>query len=127
MSKVKVEAALLEGFRVQNRSRELEWFADEPKEIGGENTAPKPSELLLSALASCKLITMRMYANRKNWDVTGLRVDLEILETGQKVTILKKITFPEALDNAQRERLTDISGRCPVAKMVKESVEYVIS
>ncbi|MFZ9028219.1 MAG: OsmC family protein [Crocinitomicaceae bacterium] len=127
MEGTSVKAALLEGYRVENRSRDLEWFADEPESIGGTNTAPKPSELLLSALTSCKLITMRMYAERKGWDVSGLKVDLQILEMGEKTIVSKKIIFPENLDEKQRERLTEISGRCPVAKMVKDSIEYVIS
>lgn len=126
MEGTSVKAALLEGYRVENKSRDLEWFADEPESIGGTNTAPKPSELLLSALTSCKLITMRMYAERKGWDVSGLKVDLEIIERSDKTLLSKKITFPDNLDQAQRERLTEISGRCPVAKMVSDSFEYVI-
>ena len=126
MEGTSVKAVLLEGYRVENKSRDLEWFADEPESIGGTNTAPKPSELLLSALTSCKLITMRMYAERKGWDVSGLKVDLEIIERSDKTLLSKKITFPDNLDQAQRERLTEISGRCPVAKMVSDSFEYVI-
>ena len=126
MEGTSVKAALLHGYRVENKSRGLEWFADEPESIGGTNTAPKPSELLLSALTSCKLITMRMYAERKGWDVNGLKVDLEIIERSDKTLLSKKITFPGNLDQAQRERLIEISGRCPVAKMVSDSFEYVI-
>lgn len=126
MKGTSIKSALLEGFRVENTSRGLNWFADEPESIGGTDTAPKPSELLLSALASCKLITMRMYAERKGWDVSGLKVDLEIIERSDKTILSKKITFPDNLDQAQCQRLTEISGRCPVAKMVSESFEYVI-
>jgi len=126
MEGTSIHAALLEGYKVENKSRGLEWFADEPESIGGTNTAPKPSELLLSALTSCKLITMRMYAERKGWDVSGLKVDLEIIERSDKTLLSKKITFPGNLDQAQRERLIEISGRCPVAKMVSDSFEYVI-
>ena len=126
MESTSVKAALLYGYRVENKSRGLEWFADEPESIGGTNTAPKPSELLLSALTSCKLITMRMYAERKGWDVNGLKVDLEIIERSDKTLLSKKITFPGNLDQAQRERLIEISGRYPVANMVSDSFEYVI-
>ena len=126
MEGTSVKATLLEGYIVENKSRDLEWFADEPESIGGTDSAPKPSELLLSALTSCKLITMRMYAERKGWDVSGLKVDLEIIERSDKTLLSKKMTFPNNLDQAQRERLTEISGRCPVAKMVSDSFEYVI-
>lgn len=125
MGDVAVIAELKNGFQVKNSARSHAWFADEPIDVGGEDLAPKPSELLLSALASCKLITMRMYAERKGWSTDGLSIHLEILERAPKTRISKKISFPKELDEAQCARLKEISGRCPVAKMVQDSIEYV--
>lgn len=126
MADVSIKSELVEGYRVKNSARNHNWFSDEPEDKGGDDSAPKPGELFLSALASCKLITMRMYGLRKGWSVDDLKIDLEILERGDKTIILKKISFPADLDSDQCKRLTEISGRCPVAKMVKDSVEYVI-
>src|SRR3712207_5174491 len=51
--------------------------ADEPKEHGGEDSAPSPQELLAASLASCTAITMEMYAQRKGWQLPDLSVDVE--------------------------------------------------
>lgn len=126
MGDICVDSKLLDGYRVQNSARDHEWFSDEPQDNGGLNSAPKPGELLLSALASCKLITMKMYGSRKGWKVDDVTIHLEVLERAEKTKVLKKISFPESLDETQKARLIEISNRCPVAKMVKDSIEYVI-
>lgn len=123
---IKVEATLGKNYEVQNKARNHVIHAGEPEDVGGSNNAAKPSELLLSSLASCKLITIDMYAQRKGWDVHPLSISLEILDKGDYVLIEKKINFPDHLTTEQKERLTIISGRCPVAKMLSKSIEYKI-
>jgi putative redox protein len=126
MGKIALKAALKEGYTVDNFSRDHFWIADEPKDLGGNDRGPKPTELLLSSLASCKLITMQMYASRKGWDIGEVDIELEILDVKETTIIEKKLTFRNELDGKQQQRLIEISGRCPVAKMLKQSVEFKI-
>lgn len=126
MGGIRIKSSIQDSYRVTNSARNYEWYADEPVEDGGNDSAPKPGELLLSALASCKLITMKMYAQRKGWGVDGMDIELEVIGRGDKTIVRKRISFPEGLDEAQKGRLTEISGRCPIAKMVKDSIVYVI-
>ena len=46
--------------------RNGQFIVDEPKNAGGRDTGPDPFTLLLSSLASCTLITLRMYIHRKD-------------------------------------------------------------
>lgn len=98
--------------------------ADEPGELGGTDSGPDPFALLLSALASCVLITVAMYARRKGWPLEGLRATLtptrESAKPLERVRIELKIDG--ALDAEQRARLLEIAGRCPMHRTLEAGV-----
>lgn len=114
------------GFTVKMTVRGHEVIADEPEDVGGTNLGAKPGELLLSSLAGCKLITMRMYAERKGWELGETTIELRYIEKDDPTIVGKKIRFSGDLDEDQVKRLIDISGRCPVAKMLQNSITYEV-
>lgn len=95
--------------------------ADEPGDLGGHNTGPTPYELLLGAVGACKAITAKMYADRKGWPLTKVRVDLSHDRPhgrGGPELITAVLTFEGDLDDEQRERLLEIAEKCPVQKTI---------
>ena len=121
---IEVSGSLKEKYTVNNTARSHEWLADEPLDVGGMDLGPKPSELLLSALISCKIITIMMYAGRKGWEVQDVNISLKMGEKSEITLIEKSISFTGNLDEAQTQRLIDVSARCPVAKMLGNSIEF---
>lgn len=103
------------------------WKADEPLEIGGKNQGPNPYELLLSALTSCSAITMKMYANRKEWPMEGAEIQCELVKEDPNApySIRRKIKVLGPLDAEQRERLIQIANLCPVHKMLNQNTTIV--
>ena len=61
--------------------------ADEGPELGGKDAGPAPYDLLTSALAACTVITLRMYAERKQWPVTVVHADVHYVRDGDKQRI----------------------------------------
>ena len=99
-------------------------IADEPIDLGGKNTGMTPTELLASSLAACTCITLRMYANRKQWNVESIETHVTISnQEDSKTTLFERtITFTGTIDTIQRVRLLDIANHCPVHKILSHTI-----
>src|SRR5450830_1657293 len=83
--------------------------ADEPLDNKGTDTGPAPYELLLAALAACTSLTLRMYADRKGWDLGSIHVDARFSRDDCGLeNIERTITFGNALTREQLTRLGEI-------------------
>lgn len=92
---------------------------DEPVDAGGDDNGPTPVEYLLTAIGSCVSITLRMYAERKGWDVGVITVNVSQFKDENGSHLTEEISFEKEITEEQRKRLLVIAGKCPVAKMVK--------
>ncbi|MBY0050608.1 OsmC family protein [Brevibacillus agri] len=73
----KATAHLQEGMVVKARSRNFEVTVDEPKSLGGTDTAMNPVELVLSALGACQSIVARVYAKKFGVHLDDFWVEVE--------------------------------------------------
>jgi len=99
-------------------------IADEPVKTGGQDTGPDPFTLLLASLASCTLATLRMYIDRKEWNIPNIAVSTNMFQTKQGEEVLtfldRDITFPDSeVSVEQKNRLTEIAQACPVSKILE--------
>jgi putative redox protein len=60
-----------------------------------------------------------MYAQRKQWSLQGLQVDVDLHIQGEARTITRRLRLTGDLSDAQRLRLADIAERTPVTVTLK--------
>ncbi len=111
--------------------------ADEPVAVGGNDYGPSPYDLLLASLGACTVMTLRMYVNRKKWDVEEMVVhlshnkdyakDCEDCEASDtKIDhIYKYISIKGNVDAKQKARMLEIADRCPVHKTLHNPLKVV--
>lgn len=112
-----------EKYKVTHSNGRHEFFADEPIEKGGMDTAPTADELLESALASCTVVTLRMYTDHKQWDVGTIDISVSLKREEGKTIISRQLKFEHQLTNEQQQRLIQVAKNCPVSKTLGAASE----
>jgi putative redox protein len=95
---------------------------DEPKNIEGQDLGPDPYSTLLASLAGCTLSTLRMYIDRKEWDIPEIFVSLNMIKEAEKTIISRDISFGSTIDEETKNRLLLIAEKCPVSKILKGEI-----
>ena len=130
---MKATATRAGSFKQVVKVRDHQLTADEPTELGGEDTGPSPQELLAASLASCTAITMEMYAQRKGWEIGDVEVECTYSpsERGCPTRFNLTLRIPSSLPDDVVRKLQVIAAKCPVHRtldgevMFEERVERV--
>jgi putative redox protein len=98
--------------------------------IGGENSAPDPHDLLDSSLAACTAITLSMYAKRRGIPLKGINIDIErdaSKEKSGEYNLVLNIHFVGDLSDEQKQQLLDIIEKCPIHKLLSHATINITS
>ena len=115
-----------EKYRCSITWRNGKLIADEPESAGGKDLGPDPYSLMLSSVVSCILITLRMYIDRKGWDIPAISVESNLYQNvkdDKAVTIIDEdIKFLSPVTDEQREKLISIAKACPISKILQGEI-----
>lgn len=125
---------LEDNFTTSIQTKKHSFIADEPANVGGDDFGPSPYDYLSAGLAACTVMTLKMYAERKKWDLQEvfvyityskkhsdeLNIDLE--KPTRFDHLQKKLKFIGNLDEKQTQRLKEIAAKCPVHKTLQNKI-----
>ncbi len=109
-------------------------IADEPESVGGDDFGPSPYDFLSAGLAACTVMTLKLYAERKKWDLQEVYAYItyskkhsdDLLIDIDKPTrfdhISKRLKFVGDLDDKQKQRLKEIASKCPVHRTLQSQI-----
>ncbi|WP_204745126.1 OsmC family protein [Flavobacterium silvisoli] len=78
--------------------------------------------MLVSALAACTSATVRMYCAHKEWELTNVHIEIELIEEEGKTIFNRKLQFEGNLDDKQKDRLLSVANACPVHKILTHNI-----
>jgi uncharacterized OsmC-like protein/alpha-beta hydrolase superfamily lysophospholipase len=123
-----------DNFTTSIQTSKHSFIADEPASIGGDDFGPSPYDLLSAGLAACTLMTLKLYAERKKWDLQEVYVYVTYSKKHSDDLVIgvekpshfdhlsKRLRFVGNLDDKQKERLKDIASKCPVHKTLQSQI-----
>ncbi|WP_397543632.1 bifunctional alpha/beta hydrolase/OsmC family protein [Roseovarius salis] len=128
---VRVTEADADGFLQDvNAGPKHHLLADEPEAYGGTDRGLSPYGFLSAGLGACTSMTIRMYARRKGWPLTGVSVDVshdkvhaqDAERQDAKADRFRRLIRLEGdLSSEQRQKLLEIADKCPVHRTLERS------
>ena len=99
-----------------------QFIADEPPPVG-EGSGPSPHDLLDSALGVCTAMTVMLVAQRKQWPLEDVRVEITHDEDDKTYRLARKIELVGTLTEEQRQYLLGIANKCPIHRALHKTFE----
>lgn len=97
-------------------------YADEAEPVG-DGGGPNPHELLDSALGVCTAMTVMLVAQRKQWPLQDVRVEISHEESDTDYKLSRKVELVGQLSEEQRQYLLGIANKCPIHKALHKKFE----
>lgn len=105
-------------------------ITDAPVDNNGKGEAFSPTDLVCTALSTCMLTTMAIWAEREGIDLKGMHVEvIKIMASNPRkiAEIQVKLRKPNLVASpTQKDRLKEIAHTCPVALSLHDSVKQTI-
>ena len=125
-------------FQQQVLSGAHRMLADEPADYGGLDSGPSPYDYVSIALGACTSMTLRMYVERKGWDIGQISVAIDHEKVhardcadcgegreGRIDRFERRISVAGEIDAEIQDKLLEIADKCPVHRTLESGAAVV--
>lgn len=98
--------------------------ADLTQASGGTDTGPDPHDLFDAAVATCKAMTLQLFAKRKNIPLQEVKVKISRDDSAENKGLYQlhvSLDLIGDLTTEQREQLLTIADKCPIHKLMTQA------
>lgn len=117
--------------RATHGPSKVELVTDAPVDNFGRGESFSPTDLVVTALATCQMTTMDLMARRDQIILEGTKVYAEkhmSTEPPRRVArVVIRMEFPSGIPHDYRPRLEIIATTCPVARTIHPDVKLDIT
>ena len=116
--------ALAEPWKGEVKSGSHQFLTDKPESLGGHDTGPAPYDFLTASLASCTMITLRMYAQHKQINLGDFSVEVDFYTNReQQERIERRVIFKQPVSPDLKEKLLNVCSKTPITKTLLRSLD----
>jgi len=105
-------------------------ITDAPVDNHGKGESFSPTDLVATALASCIVTTMAIFAERHDWDLTGTRARVEkhmVADPERRIGELTVVvSVPHEFDEKTRRALEKVGMTCPVHRTIGDDTKMPV-
>lgn len=112
---------------VVTRSHTL--YADEPEDMGGNNSGASPFEYLMASIGTCTAMTLKMYASMKKLTLPEMAIAIshqqeKNSEGNPVMKITRELVIEGDIEESLKEKLIEIAEKCPVHKALSGEITF---
>jgi ribosomal protein S12 methylthiotransferase accessory factor len=125
-----MEVTLADGKKVNAEYKGFVVKTDQPKEEGGEDSAPEPYDLFLASIGTCAGVYVAYFCDERGLDATGIKLALsfERNETKHIVEAVRiHIDLPSGFPGKYKKAIVKTAGLCTVKRNILEPPEFTVT
>jgi putative redox protein len=121
-----VSARWLGGYQVDVVTGDFTVRVDEPERVGGTDTGPQPTDLLLASVASCFVLSLAWAAKKREMELPAICVEVTGTYEGPRFsTLVIAVTMPVP-DDVAEVLIRSAERVCYVTNTLKRAPEITI-
>jgi putative redox protein len=113
-------------FRVDVEAGQFPLRVDEPERVGGSDTGPQPTDLLLAAVASCMVLSVAYSARKRHLDVNRIEVTVGGNYEGLRFRSIEVVVATDADPEVIDVLMASAQRVCYVTNTLREAPEITV-